>query len=208
MLILEITSLYLWSQCHSVNAIASIPQHRNIDKTMIDSGQLRKFHKQVVGRILSSREGSREDKKKSDPNPPLKVEEKGYLLTQELPSHQTTRTLNNDRVGTSLISEVGKPVNYRLRLPADAKTHSGLHTSLFEPADLTSPLLTTFHFQTEEEDEFEVEEIVERRKGYPHSENTWEPIQNLGNCQMILRQFRRTAKSRRHRTAESSRFTP
>jgi hypothetical protein len=58
-------------------------------------------------------------------------------------------------------------------------------------------LQTTFHFQTEEDDEFEVEGILEQRgqrylvkwKGYPHSENTWEPRQNLRNCSSLLRQF-------------------
>jgi Uma2 family endonuclease len=74
-----------------------------------------------------------------------------------------------------------------------------------EPADPETPLQTTFHFQTEEEDEFEVEKILEQRgqrylvkwKGYPHSENTWEPKNNLKNnlrnCQKLPQQFQQNS---------------
>jgi hypothetical protein len=200
----------------SLLLIEPTEQHQNTDRTMNTSGQLRKLHEQVTGRILSSREGSRGSRGKSDLNPQPEVDDKVYLLTQRLPTRKTTRRLDNDNVVPSLISGLSGPDNYELRLPDEAKIQPGLHKSLFEPADLTSLLLTTFRSQTEEEDEFEVEKILERRgqrylvkwKGYPHSENTWEPIQNLGNCQMILRQFRRTAISRRNRTAEPSRSTP
>lgn len=115
-----------------------------------------------------------------------------------------------------MILKVAGPGNFKLQLYTDGKLHPGVHTPSFESTDLGTPLLTTFHSEVEEEDEFEVEEILERRdlrylvewKGYPHPENTWEPIHNLGNCQMNLRQFLRTAASRRRRAAESSRSTP
>ena len=100
------------------------------------------------------------------------------------------RKLDYVKVRPFLITEVRGPVNYKLQLPNDAKIHPVFHISLLEPADPETPLQTTFHFQTEEEDEFEVEKILEQRgqrylvkwKGYPHSENTWEPRQNLRNC--------------------------
>lgn len=184
---------------------------------MNTSGHLKKLHEQVTRRILSSQEVSRETREKSDLDPQLEVEDDVYQLPQRLPTRETTRRLGNDKFVPSLIPGLSGPGNYELRLLGEAKTHPGFSKSLFEPADLTFPLLTIFHSQTEEEeDEFEVEEILKRCgqrylikwKGYPHSENTWEPIQNLGNCQMVLRQFRRTAKSRRHRTAGPSRSTP
>jgi hypothetical protein len=179
---------------------------------MISSDQLKKLHEQVTKGILASQDGSRESREKSDPNPQLKVEHKVYLHTQNSLSQQTRRKLDDDKVGLSLIPKLGGPVIHKLRLPADAKIGSESHASLSEPADLETSLLKTFHSITKDEDEFEVEDILERRgqrylikwKGYLHSENTWEPVQNLGNCQMILRQFRRTAKSRRRRTAEPS----
>lgn len=208
MLILGNTSLLLIEPLH---------QHQNTDKKMNISGHLKKLHEQGTRRLLSSRRVSRENREKSDPDPQLEVEDDVYPLPQRLPTRETTRRLDIDKVVPSLISGLSGPGNYEVRLLGETKIHPRSSKSLFEPADLTSPLLTIFHSQTEEEeDEFEVEEILRRRgqrylikwKGYPHSENTWEPIQNLGNCQMVLRQFRRTAKSRRHLPAEPSRSTP
>lgn len=183
---------------------------------MITSGQLKKLHEQVIRRILSFQDDSRGSRQEPGPKPQLGVEDKSYLLTQKQSSQQTTRKLDCDKVRPFLIPKVVGPGNFKLRLYADGKIHRGVHTPSFESTDLGTSSLTTFHSEVEEEDEFEVEEILERRgqrylikwKGYPHSENTWEPIQNLGNCQMILRQFRRTAASRRRLTAESSRSTP
>ena len=52
----------------------------------------------------------------------------------------------------------------------------------------------TFHFHTKEDNEFEVEKIINYRdidngreylvkwKGYPDTDNTWEPDTNLQNC--------------------------
>ena len=64
-------------------------------------------------------------------------------------------------------------------------------------ADQSTPLQETFHYQPEEEQEFEVKQILKRKsqqylvkwKNYPDLENTWEPLRNLVNCQLLLQQF-------------------
>ena len=64
-------------------------------------------------------------------------------------------------------------------------------------ADQSTLLQETFHYQPEEEQEFEVKQILKRKgqqylvkwKNYPGSENTWEPLRNLTNCQLLLQQF-------------------
>ena len=64
-------------------------------------------------------------------------------------------------------------------------------------ADQNTLLQETFYYQPEEEQEFKVEQILARKsqqylvkwKGYPDSENTWELLRNLVNCQLLLQQF-------------------
>ena len=64
-------------------------------------------------------------------------------------------------------------------------------------ADQSTPLQETFHYQPEEEQEFKVKQILKRKgqrylvkwKNYPDSENTWELLRNLVNCQLLLQQF-------------------
>jgi transposase InsO family protein len=188
-------------------------QHPNADKALITSDQLKELHKRLRQRILSSQDGLRKSRQKSKPDPQLKKGDKVYLLTKNLRSQRTTKKLDHVKVGPFLISEVRGPVNYKLQLPDDAKIHPVFHISLLEPADPETPLQTTFHFQTEEEDEFEVERILEQRgqrylvkwKGYPHSENTWEPKNNLRNCRKLLQQFQQIRHSRNRKTSRNHR---
>ena len=61
-------------------------------------------------------------------------------------------------------------------------------------ADSEIPLQKIFHYQLEEEQEFEVEQILKKKsqqylvkwKDYPDLENTWKPLKNLTNYQLLL----------------------
>ena len=129
--------------------------------------------------------------------PQLKKGDKVYLLTNNLTTRRPSKKLDHVKVGPFLVKEARGQVNYLLDLPADAKAHPVFHISLLEPADPRTPLQTIFRYKPEEEDNFEVEKILEQDgqrylikwKGYPDSENTWEPKTNLTNCQELLRQF-------------------
>jgi len=134
--------------------------------------------------------------------PQLKKGDKAYLLTKNLRTQKKKhKKLDHVKVGPFFISEQISPVNYRLELPPDAKIHPVFHVSLLEPADPETPIETTFYHRAEEENEFEVERILQHRgqprtylikwKGYPHSENTWEPEANLNNCRQMLAQYHR-----------------
>jgi hypothetical protein len=92
--------------------------------------------------------------------PQLKKGDKVYLLTKNLRTKRPSKGLDNVKVGPFLIIDQKGPVTYTLNLPPDAKVHPRFHISLLEPADPKTPLQKTFHFETEEENEFEVERIV------------------------------------------------
>ena len=128
----------------------------------------------------------------------LKKGDKVYLLTRNWKTKKPkTKKLDNIKVRLFSVEEKTGPVNVKIRLPRDARVHPNFHISMIEPADQSTPLQETFHYQPEEEQEFEVEQILARKgqqylvkwKGYPDSENTWEPLKNLANCQLLLRQF-------------------
>ena len=147
---------------------------------------------------------------KSKTTPQLKKGDKVYLLTRNLRTTRKSKKLDHVKVGPFLIAGQRGPVNYRLSLPRDAKIHPVFHISLLEPADPDTPCQETFHFKQEEDDEFEVEEILEQKgqnylvkwKGYPDSENTWEPENNLTNCQQLLRRFHRDQKTKHHQQGQ------
>jgi hypothetical protein len=137
--------------------------------------------------------------------PQLKEGDKVYLLTKNLKTRLPSKKLDNVRVGPFLIEKVKGPVNYQLALPKDAKIHPVFHISLLEPADAETPVQTQFHFETQEEDTFEVEKILDDKdgqhflvkwKGYADTENTWEPLTNLTNCRLVLTQYRQRKRSR------------
>ena len=121
-----------------------------------------------------------------------------YLHTKNLKTKRKSKKLDQVKVGPFSILEARGPQNYRLQLPEDAHIHPVFHISLLEPADPDIPLQTIFHFQPEEQQEWEVEKILEsggpnryliKWKGYPKSESTWEPLENLVNCRKKLFEF-------------------
>ena len=130
--------------------------------------------------------------------PQLKKGDKVYLLTRNWKTKKPkTKKLDNIKVRLFSVKEKTGPVNIKIRLPRDARVHPNFHILMIEPADQSTPLQETFHYQPEEEQEFEVEQILARKgqqylvkwKGYPDSENTWKPLKNLVNCELLLRQF-------------------
>lgn len=183
-------------------------EHPQAEKAMIASEDLKKVHENLRTAILESQKritGPHNAKRKMAPQ--LKRGDKVYLLTKNLRTRRTTKKLDQVKVGPFLIDEPKGPVNYRLKLPADAKIHPVFHVSMLEPADAETPCQETFHFQPEEENEFEVEKILDQKdqkylikwKGYDDTENTWEPRQNLKNCHQLLRHFQQNQKRGEHR---------
>ena len=125
--------------------------------------------------------------------------DKTYLSTKNLRTTRPSKKLDHKKEGPFLIIGKPGPTTRELQLPKDAKIYSVFNVSFLHPADPETPLQTTFHYEADQENEFETEAILDHKgqrylvkwKGYPESENTWEPIHHLRNCQQLLRQFRR-----------------
>jgi Chromo (CHRromatin Organisation MOdifier) domain len=105
------------------------------------------------------------------------------------------------------------PVAYQLDLPPGWKIHSVFHTSLLSPYTKTDMHGPNFMHPPPEliqgEKEYEVERIINHRnirqgkalqylikwKGYPESDNTWEPTSHLHAPQLVKEYQRRIRKS-------------
>jgi hypothetical protein len=115
-----------------------------------------------------------------------------------------------------LIKRSRGPNAYELQLPHGTKIHPVFNVSVLEPADPSTPLQDTLDFDEEGEPVYEVEDllwednqhILIKWKGYPHSENTWEPRTELRHLK-LLEKFDKTKHKRKLVTqhiAESPRF--
>lgn len=175
------------------------------EKALVNVQDMKKTYDEMRQRIQTAQDrsiGYANEKRKTAPQ--LKKGDKVYLLTKNLRTKRPSKGLDHVKVGPFLILNQKGPVTYTLDLPKDAKIHPRFHVKLLEPADPETPLQTTFHYETEEDNEFEVEKIVSHRGpprrreylikwlGYDESENTWEPQKNLTNCRQLLAQYHQT----------------
>jgi hypothetical protein len=140
--------------------------------------------------------------------PQLKKKDKVYLSTKNLRYKKNdkkwSQKLEPIKVGSFFIKTVKGPVNYELDLPADAKVFPVFHVSLLEPADPNTPIQDSFHYEVQEDEEYEVEEILDQKgqkylvkwKGYPTEDSTWEHRDNLTNCQKKLRDYHQRERAR------------
>ena len=96
--------------------------------------------------------------KKSKIASQLKKEDKVYLLTRNWKTKKPkTKKLDNIKVRQFSVEEKTGLVNIKIQLPRDVRVHPNFHILMIEPADQSTPLQETFHYQPEEEQKFEVE---------------------------------------------------
>jgi hypothetical protein len=137
---------------------------------------------------------------------PFKKGEMVWLEGKNLKTLYASKKIAPRREGPFEISEVLGPLTYRLALPTRWRIHPVFHASLLTryqenethgrnftkpPADLLDG-----------EEEYEVEAIVAHKrqgrglvylikwKGYPTSDNSWEPQKNLKHAQDILSTYK------------------
>jgi hypothetical protein len=96
------------------------------------------------------------------------------LHTKNLRSKQLSKGLDYVKVRLFLVSKKNGLVTYTLKLLADAKIYPRFYINLLELADKDTPLQRTWRYETEEDNKFEVEKILDyRRYGIQASENKY-----------------------------------
>ena len=152
--------------------------------------------------------------KKRKEGPQLKEKNKVYLLTKNLTTKRFNKKLNHTKVGSFFIKAVKRSVNYELSLPKNTRIHSIFHINLLKPADFNTFIQKEFHYENSEE-EYTVKKILERKgqnylikwKNYSHTDNTWESLKNLTDCQRLLKKFHRNQKIvRKNQRVRQARF--
>ena len=112
------------------------------------------------------------------------------------------------RHGPFEIAQVLSPLVYQLCLPPTWKIHDVFHATLLSPYRQTEAHGPSFSRPppdlVDSEEEYEVDHIVSHKgspgqrlyltawKGYPSSENTWEPEVNLYHTPTILQAYKKT----------------
>jgi hypothetical protein len=130
-----------------------------------------------------------------------------WLLSTNIKTARPSKKLDWKRLGPfPIVKRIGIQA-YQLRLPLSMKIHNVFHVSLLEPytaSDIPGrvpPPPPPIYLDTQDEPEYEVEEILDSRrrrralqylvkwKGYPVSDNSWEPTANVQNSSRLLEEF-------------------
>jgi hypothetical protein len=137
--------------------------------------------------------------------PDLPIGSKVWLDARNVTTTAPTKKLADRRLGPFKIVEKISDLNYKLKLPKSMKIHPVFHVSLLYPV---TPDTIPGRFkpppppiEVRGREEWEVEEILDSRlcrgryeylvkwRGFPSSENSWEPVENVENAPQIIARF-------------------
>lgn len=138
---------------------------------------------------------------------PFKKGEKVWLEAKNLKTGFTTRKLTLRCEGPFIIKKVVTPLAYQLKLPAQWRIHPIFHATLlswYQETDIHGPsYLPPPPDLIDGQEEHKVKALLSHKKrgrgyiflikwkGYPSSENSWEPEQNLSNAGDLLSEYKR-----------------
>ena len=139
-------------------------------------------------------------------SPTLKPGDKVWIDAKNLAMTQPSRKLSYKRLGPyEIVCQIG-PLDYEVRIPRAWRIHPVFHVDLLRPhpvdkipgrAPSNPPPV-----EVDGQEEFEVEEVVDSRKGrggkifykvkwkgYGPHEMTWEPTENVTNAEKAVKEF-------------------
>ena len=173
-------------------------KHVSADSAMNRVKRLKNIRENIQKMHLKSEKYVNKKRKKDSQ---LKEKDKVYLLTKNLTTKRLNKKLNHTKIELFFIKAVKESVNYELSLPKNIRIHSIFYINLLEPADSSTSIQKKFHYENSKE-EYTVKKILERKdqsylikwKNYSHTDNTWESLKNLTDCQRLLKKFHRNQK--------------
>ena len=138
---------------------------------------------------------------------PFKVGDRVWLLRRHIKTTRPCEKLDYQRLGPFLITARINDATFRLNLPAHMRLHPVFHSSLLEPCRTSSipnrVVPPPPSIELADGPEYEVAAILDskivRNKlyylvdwvGYPPSDRTWEPVNNVSNAQALVDDFHR-----------------
>jgi hypothetical protein len=145
--------------------------------------------------------------------------EKVWLEAKNLKLPYLSKKIAPKRTGLFKIADVLSPITYRLHLPTGWRIHPVFHSSLLSPfkeTDTHGPSYPTpVHDIIDSEEEFEIEGILNHKvkngkthflirwKNCPHTEDSWEPEENVTHAQESLQEYWARIDHRKGRTKRS-----
>jgi hypothetical protein len=190
----------------------TLPDAIMAEKAIITAERLRSLHAYMKKELefVAERMTKYANSKRSR-GPILERGDMVYLLRRNILTKRPNEKLDHKKLGPFPVLRNIKDTSYELKLPESMKIHPVFHVSLLEPADKDTIVITP---EIEiNEPEYTAEAILDKSiingetkylvkwKNYPDSENTWEPIKHLENCQPLVRRYHQT---RDHQERNSS----
>src|SRR5579863_3257894 len=183
-----------------------IPEHSSSGNNHLAEEQSRLLHE---CRVMAVHALNRTANSMGTPETRWKVGQKVWLEAKNLPLPHGTIKLAPRRHGPFPITRVISPVAYQLELPHQWNIHPVFHASLLTPYVETDSHGPNYSRPPPDliagEAEYEVEQIRSHRchgrqkqlqyllkwKGYPESDNTWEPVDQVHASDLVKAYHRR-----------------